>query len=258
MPLSKGVLKKEAASNIVLDFTPRSLDKVVPAVAKQFLADALARPSSFKINELVAQQTGISEIERASLQEKIEHRALEKIKEVQEQAYREAYNLGLEEGRKTAFNEEKSQIGERLRQFDDILMAISRIKSDLYNQNEAHLIRLAFDLARKLFFKQIDESEDRILPVLKEAIDLAQSEENVTVRLSDTDYKFIEEFKTKVSKQFDFIKRMKFEPSADIAPGGCILETNYGVIDATIEERVEKLWGTLKEKLPKVKSKNQT
>ncbi|HEX4922862.1 MAG TPA: FliH/SctL family protein [Bdellovibrionales bacterium] len=255
---NRKVFKKEEAENLVLEFTPKALDAQIPAVARDFLSENQKRPKSFRLNELVAQQTGISEIERLSLQEKIEARALEKVREIQENAYREAYNLGLEEGRKRAFDEEKDHLLERLGQFDRILTSISHIKTELAIQNEAHIVRLAFELAKKLFFEQLQERPDRILPVLRQAIDLAQSEESVLVRLSEQDHKYIEEFRTKLSKEFDFIKRMKFESSPDIHDGGAVLETNYGVVDATIEERVDKLWSILKEKAPKVKGSSQT
>ncbi|MEQ1877496.1 MAG: FliH/SctL family protein [Bdellovibrionia bacterium] len=260
MPSSntKSVLKKEQAENLVLEFTPRALDAQMSNVAKEFLSDSKKRPTTFRLSELVAQQTGISEVERLSLNEKIEARALEKVKEVQESAYKEAYALGLEEGRQKAFDEEKAEITRRLGQLDEVLVSVTRLKSELTVQNEAHIIRLIFELAKKLFFSEVNTKDDRILPVLKQAIDLAQSEESVTVRISEEDFKFVDEFRTKVSKEFDFLKRMKFEPSPEIERGGCLLETNYGVIDATIEERVGKLWTLLSEKLPKVKSSNKT
>jgi len=37
-----------------------------------------------------------------------------------------------------------------------------------------------------------------------------------------------------------------------------VVETNYGVIDARMEERVTKLWNELKQSLPKVKSPIET
>ena len=255
---SKGVLKKEQAENLVLEFTPRALDAQMSDVAKEYLSDSKKRPTTFKLSELVAQQTGISEVERLSHNEKIEARALEKVKEVQESAYKEAYALGLEEGRAKAFEEEKAEIIARLGQIDEVLGSVARIKSELTVQNEAHLVRLVHELAKKLFFDAIDDRQDRILPVLKQAIDLAQSEESILVRISPEDFKFIEEFRQKVSKEFDFLKRMKFEATPDIARGGCMLETNYGMIDATIEERVGKLWTLLSEKLPKVKNSNKS
>lgn len=257
MPLYKSVLKKELAENLVLDFTPRALDSQMPEVAKDYLADTKKNPTTFRLNELVAQQTGISEVERSSLNEKIEARALAKVKDVQEAAYREAYALGLEEGRKRAFDEEKAEIERRLGLLDEVLHSIGNIKSDLVVQNEAHMLRLTFELAKKLFFSEIADRSDRILPVLKQAIELAQSEESVVARISEEDYKFIEEFRQKVNKEFDFLKRIKFDASPDIERGGCLLETNYGVVDATIGERVDKLWGILSEKIPKVKNNDQ-
>ena len=53
----------------------------------------------------------------------------------------------------------------------------------------------------------------------------------------------------------EFLKNVKLQAAPNIQPGGCIVETNYGVIDARIAERTSKLWDEISQTLPKVKSK---
>ncbi|MCB0385767.1 MAG: hypothetical protein KDD43_10270 [Bdellovibrionales bacterium] len=36
--------------------------------------------------------------------------------------------------------------------------------------------------------------------------------------------------------------------------GGCQVETNYGVIDATLEQRVERVLSAVREKMPRIKN----
>ncbi|MNU00700.1 flagellar assembly protein H [compost metagenome] len=65
----------------------------------------------------------------------------------------------------------------------------------------------------------------------------------------------MEELKKETGREYEFIKKTRFEPSADITDGGCIVETNYGEVDARIEQRLEQLWSVLEENIPKVKDK---
>jgi flagellar assembly protein FliH len=101
---------------------------------------------------------------------------------------------------------------------------------------------------------EVSISRETVLEVVKQAIESAQSDEKVTVRVSPQDFAFIESIKEKLGKDFDALKRSKIEASDDVADGGCVIETNYGDVNATVEQKLEKLWETISEKLPRIKN----
>src|SRR3989344_537733 len=69
-----------------------------------------------------------------------------------------------------------------------------------------------------------------------------------------TQVDFLERMKNQMGREFEFLKKVRFQVSDQVTSGGCIVETNYGVVDARIEERVNKLWSEMKQALPRVKS----
>jgi len=253
MHLSKTVVKQKDSVGNVLEYTPRTLERDLSSQAADYLQSKNYHTSRFKLSELVAAQVGISELERSALESQIEKQAIEKMKAVQEAAYKEAYALGLEEGSKKAFSDNNKDILAKLQQMDELLVTIGKMKTDILAQNEVHIMKMIYDLACRLALMEIDKNEARILPVIRHAVELAQSEENVVIRLSKADFDFIEVFRDSAKKDFEFIKKLKFEQSPDLRQGGCIVETNFGVIDSKIEERISKLWNTIEEKIPKQK-----
>jgi flagellar assembly protein FliH len=112
-----------------------------------------------------------------------------------------------------------------------------------------------FQMASRLAKTELVNNNEAIVQVLRDAVGLAQDEENVTVRVSPTQFEFLETLKKETGREFEFIKKMKFEPDQEIADGGCIVETNYGEVDARIEQRMQQLWSVLSENMPKVKDK---
>ena len=256
--MSKAVLSKLDAEKIVVSYNPRKFPSVVTPTASDFVAYQSSHAEdadvkSFRIDKIVAQQTGVAELERMSLEEKVEREALIRLKDLQEQAYQQAYQLGLEEGRERAYAESHSDINAGMESFETLLGSIENLKSQLVGFNETHLVRLAFYMAKRIAMDEIADRRDLVLTVVKQAIESAQSEESVTVRLSPADLTFVEEMKERLGKDFESLKRAKLESSDDIRDGGCIVETNYGNVDATIEQRIEKLWDAIAGKLPKVK-----
>lgn len=251
---SKSVLSKEVAEKTVLEFVPVRFDFGTPEQALNYLAEK-SKGSDFRMNDAIRVQTGIDQFEQKSDEEKVEEAALEKLKEIQESAYQEAYALGLEEGRKRAFEKVSSEIAERLGHLDGLLNGVKELKKEMVTFNESHLIQLVFHMASRLAKMELNGNNDAIIQILRDAVGLSQDEENITVRVSPSQFEFLEEIKKETGRELEFIKRIRFEPSDEISDGGCIVETNYGEVDARIEQRVEQLWTVLSENMPKVKNR---
>ncbi|RYZ63978.1 MAG: flagellar assembly protein, partial [Proteobacteria bacterium] len=64
---------------------------------------------------------------------------------------------------------------------------------------------------------------------------------------------FIEELKKQTGRNFEFLKKVKIEASPEVTNGGCIVQTNYGEVDARVEQRIDSLWAAFQENMPKVK-----
>jgi len=251
---AKSVLSKELADETVLEFVPMRFDLGTPDPARGYL-DEKAKGSDFRMNDAVRIQTGIDQVEKVSEEEKVEAAALEKLKEIQEQAYKQAYELGLEEGRKKAFDNISEKIAASMNNLDQTLLALKSLKKDLSTFNESHLVQLAFQMAARLAKTELEGNQEAMVQILRDAVGLAQDEEEITVQVSQSQFEFLEELKKETGRDFEFAKKIRFEPNATITDGGCIVETNYGEVDARTEQRVQQLWDSLSENLPKVKNK---
>ncbi|UYL08743.1 FliH/SctL family protein [Bdellovibrio sp. SKB1291214] len=251
---TKAVLKKEVAEKTVLEFVPAKIELGTPSQAMQYLTEK-KRGSDFRMNDAIRVQTGVDQVERVDEEEKIEAAALDKLKEIQEQAYQEAYNLGLEEGRKEAFEKVSAEIIARMQGLDELLLGVKELKKDLTSFNENHLVTLAYKMAGRLAKAELATNNDAMIQILRDAVALAQDEEQITVHVSQEQFDFLEELKKETGRDLEFTKKIRFEPSAEIIAGGCIVETNYGEVDARVEQRLEQLWTVLSENMPKVKDK---
>ena len=253
--MGKTVLTKEEAERVAIAYNPRKFPATISPTAVEFHAfNSGLETSGFRIDKIVAQQTGVAELERLSIEEKVEREALVRLKELQEQAYQQAYQLGLDEGREKAFEERRAELDEKLQHMENLLSTIERLKEDLVASNEAQILRLVYALAKKVVLDEVAQRPELVLQVMKEAVESAQEEDNVVVRVSPSDHQFFEGIREKLGKDFDSVKRAKLEASEEIASGGCIVETEYGSVSATLDQRLEKLWTAIAEKLPKIKN----
>lgn len=251
---NRNFIAKEQAGQIVMDYVPQQFKLETPGEALHYLEEK-KHGSDFRMSEPMRLQTGVSELELEIAERKNEESVLEKLQEVQESAYQEAYQLGLEEGRNKAFEAHSRMIEEKLEHFDHLLSTIGGLKNQLLSFNEAHLVQLTFQLASRLARSHIENNNEALLENLRQSIALAADEEKIHVLVSPNQFDFLEELKNQTGREFEFLKKLKFDPSPDVTDGGCIVETNYGEVDSRIEQRVEKLWQTLAEAIPRVKDK---
>ena len=247
-----GIIQKgEEGINSILDYKVQEIGEKVTSTAKEFVSQQKQSSTAFKVSEVVSQITGLKEVERTAVEERIEEKALDHLKAIQEDAYKEAYALGQEEGRKEALARTEVEIKAGLDRFVDFLKKIESLKSDILAQNEAQLMDIVFFIASQIAMDEIKNKDDRIISVLKESMKSAQVDENILIRMSKEDYEEFQKLKDSLPKEIEYLKDASIEPQDDITPGGCIIETNFGVIDATLEERVKKVWETITDKKPK-------
>lgn len=253
--MSKSLLPKDIASQKAFNFNMPKLNQAVPDAALGVFERARDRKNDFRMAETTKLKTGVSELEQESVQEAIEHKTLEKLKDVQENAYKEAFQLGLLEGRKQAFDEASKQINESLERFENLITSMKNLKTELLSFNESHLIQLMFHMATRIAHREIDMHQDVVVEVIRQAVDKARTEEEMAVQVCPAQIEFLETLKKETSREFEFIKKIKLIPNESVSIGGCIVETNYGEVDSRFEERVGKLWEALLEVLPKSKDK---
>lgn len=252
MRWSKSILKCEQAESVILEFVPQKFNLGTPLQALEYLSEKKTG-SDFRMNDVSRVQTGVDQIEESNEEQRVEEKSLEKLKSIQETAYAEAYKLGLDEGKKVAFEKSSQEINSRMSELDVVLNKIKQIKTEMMAQNEAHFIRLVFQIASRIAMETLEEKPDAIITVIRQAALEAQQEENVKVQVSSKQFVFIEEMKHHTGQEYDFLKKIRFEPNEKITSGGCIVETNYGEVDARVEQRLEQLWKGLYQQSPKVK-----
>lgn len=248
-------IQASVAKKTVLEFQPPKIELGVPETAIQTYQSNREKQSNFQISNAIRVQTGLDQIEEKNIEEEVEKRTLERIKDVQENAYQEAYQLGLLDGKHEAFVQANQMIDEKLKLLQEISESITKIKIDLYNQNEKHLVELAFHMAQRLAAHEISVTPEATVEIIRQAVNMAQSEDTVSVQVSPDCLEFLETLRVETHRDFDFLKKVRFDPNPDLKGGGCVVVSNYGEVDSRIEARVQKLWEGLQETLPRLKSK---
>ena len=240
MPLSKKIINKDTADSLAIAFEPLNFEGQLSDQAMEYVNNKDSR-GAFRVDKVLSEFTGIEELEKKSLQQDIADQALALSQEVQEEAHREAYQIGKKEGTEQAYQEEKNRIEDELKSIRDMVHELREVKNDMILKNEKQIVALCFYIAKRLLMKEIETNEGYVVSLIRKVVEVAQSEEDLTIRVSHEDFEWIEAHRESVFKDLDLDSSTKIEEDSMVNRGGVIVETGHGVIDATIEQRLEKL-----------------
>jgi flagellar assembly protein FliH len=245
------IRQSDEDKNGVLNYEAKKIDMDMPRAARQFVGEQPADSvNPFKIDDLISKQTGIFETEKKKFEQAIDDRVIEKLKDIQEKAYKEAYDLGLEEGKKLAYENNQEAIKFHLAEMITLFESMKVMKKDILNKNESVFVDLIYYIAEKVVMEHVERSDTTIREVIKQVVDSLDVKEDISVRLNEQDYEIIQKLIGENTPEAEIFKKLKFYTVPEIEKGGCVFETNHGIVDATLSERVEKLWTLLNQAKP--------
>jgi flagellar assembly protein FliH len=254
MPLyNEKVIKKEHTEASVSDYKVREIrSTMTPELADfQHRQESKGQVVSFKMDPLLASMTGHAKIQDDKIKTEVEKLALEKLKEIEERAYREAYELGKKEGNEQGIKDVQLMIESKLRDLDASIEYLGSLRLNLLEKNEAKIVELCYSFAEKIAHKEIQKDPAYIIGLIKKLAVGIQEQLDTIVKISKEDHDFIESMNQTFKRTIKLGKNTKIEVDESLHRGDCIIETNYGVVDATFDARVQQLWEAVEDHLPK-------
>jgi len=246
------VYKKNDAEHIAFNHKPKALRIETTPIAKDFVSRAVAKSSDFLISDVVAKQSGVQALRKQQVEAQVEETVLIRLKEIEEEAYKQAYDLGIIEGTEKAYEEKRELLTLSVQHLDESTKGLNSLIEDLCRQYESIIMQMVYRIAERIAMRSIAQDEKPILELINKFVTELQAAQKIKIRLNPGDLKFVEDLRNRNMKEAENLERVKFEPKDEISRGGCLIETDFGTIDATVEQRVEKAWQAIESKLPNV------
>ena len=87
---------------------------------------------------------------------------------------------------------------------------------------------------------EVKQNKKMVVDLIDHLVQEVQSDEKMLIKISKEDAQFIEESRQQLEMAHENLARVKIEAVEGMTSGGCVLETNYGMIEATIEQQVKR------------------
>jgi len=161
-----------------------------------------------------------------------------------EQRQRELEQAAYERGRRDAEKALSEQLiqqrGEMLELQQGVLNSLHNAVPQLVRESEQALIDLALEVAQKIV-AGIPISQELIEGAIHEAVAQIEQNTEITIQLNPEDLALLKKHESPIFKGLPNADTLRFNASADVTRGGCIVHTRFGLIDARRETKVAQL-----------------
>ena len=174
--------------------------------------------------------------------------AHEVLKQAKQDAidYHKNTELECEELRKKA-QEEGFQKG--LEEFNEHILSLDKEAKKILLEMQKIILPLALKAAQKIVNKEIELNPETIVDIVIQAMAPAKQNKKITIFVNKSDLEALENNKPKLKEIFENLQVLNIQERPEVSPGGCMIETETGIINATAENQ----WKALENAFAKYK-----
>lgn len=173
--------------------------------------------------------------------QEIEERVLRELRSKAAQIEHEAYEKGFAQGEKDGLETGQKKLEVVLRQMGALLNEIDGRREALYREHEQGMVDFALCVIKKILHRETELGAGTIRDTLRAAFRQVEENRRTVLHLHPADYKYLLAHPQRLPFVLGDRERIKILEDDGLTAGGCLIETDYGVIDATVEGQFDYL-----------------
>lgn len=163
------------------------------------------------------------------------------VKEREKAAYQEGYDA--------AKAEMAEDMAKKAADFEEAFVTLATERDKALASAQEGILNLSIRIAEKMLGAQLTANRSNLKSVLDEAFQKISSSDKVVIRANPADVPFARSVSQEFEQKFSSIRSVSVEEDHSLSEGSCILETDYGFVDARIPMKVSILTEAFKKVL---------
>ena len=163
---------------------------------------------------------------------------------------RDAYDTGFEQGHQEGYNKGEAEVERLVDRMHQILQAVMQRREEILQDTESQIVELVILMARKVIKILSENQKNVILANTLAALKKVKTRGTVTLRVNLEDVKLATENVSEFIKHVENVQGITVLEDSSVEKGGCIVETDFGAIDARISSQLQELENKILEVSP--------
>jgi flagellar assembly protein FliH len=178
--------------------------------------------------------------------EELEAEVKQKVERIENQAYEKGYRDGHEQG----FNGGKDEVQRLIDRLHVIMTKAINKRNEIIEESETQIINLVLLIAKKVIKVISENQKNVVINNVIQALRKLKSRGDVVIRVNLSDLDLTTEHIKDFMSMVENVKSITVLEDSSVDKGGCIIETDFGQIDARISSQLHEIEENIIELMP--------
>ncbi len=222
-------------------------DKIVEEAKEKAFEDIEEKNNEIQKKKQEADDEAGRIIETAKAQAEEDVKTAEaRVKEIEDKAYEKGYSEGSEKG----YGEGKAEVERLIKQLQSIISKSIDKRNEIIDESETQLINLVLNISRKIIKVISENQKNVVINNVIQALRKLKTQGEVIIRVNMNDVKLTTEHIKDFISMIENVRSITVLEDSSVDPGGCIIETDFGEIDARIFSQLHEIEEKILELMP--------
>ena len=162
----------------------------------------------------------------------------------------EARNEGFEQGSQEGYEKGSAEVERLIERMHKILEAVMQRREEILQDTESQIVELVILMARKVIKILSENQKNVIMANTVAALRKVKTRGSVTLRVNIEDVKLTTAHADEFIQHVENVQGITVQEDSSVEKGGCIVETDFGAIDARISSQLTELENKILEVSP--------
>ncbi len=172
------------------------------------------------------------------------------------QTEREAYERGFADGQEKGYQEGKVEVSRLIERLHTILTRAIEKRNEIIEESETQIINLVLLIVKKVIKVISENQKNVVINNVVQALRKLKSRGDVVIRVNLADLELTSEHVKDFMKMVENVKSITILEDSSVDSGGCIIETDFGQIDARVSSQLHEIEEKILELMP-IRSKGE-
>jgi flagellar assembly protein FliH len=153
----------------------------------------------------------------------------------------EAEHNGFEAGVERGLAEARARVERALEAVASAERAMAEMHDRYVAEAEAAAVDLAFQIAEKVIAATVASDREAVLGVVSGALLRTTDRDHLVLEVNPGDFELVRDSASELAARLGGISRMEVVSERRVEPGGCVVRTEAGEIDARVSSQLERV-----------------
>ena len=241
----------------MLDEAQKSADEIVKKAEDAAFAEVKRQTDQAQVIKADAEKEAQDIVNKAQAEaQEIIAKAHSEENEIRDSAYRKGYD----EGQKSGYNDGQSELNRLIERVHKIVESVMNRREEILRDTEQQIVDLVILMTRKIVKIISENQKGVVLSNVLSALKKVKTRCSVIIRVNIEDLKLTSEHTGEFIKRVEAVQEITVIEDSSVDKGGCVVETDFGAIDARIASQLGELENKILEISPvkTVEAKKET